>query len=234
VGNAPRCARRYRGKDVVEWLNLMGHYELPVDKHPSREQVRDKTNHYVTGRDGGRDIDLRDFALRGVRLYGTFQDALGTTLHFAPDLEKNLDGADAVYESINRSIDAYIDQHGVQAGPITRYVAPWAPARETTELCLASTGITSVIWAIGFRTNFSWLDFPIFDTKGLPEHVRGVTPVPGLYFLGLPWQYTWGSGRFCGVGRDATYLGRRIAEALAERLGEAAQALREPLRSAAG
>src|SRR6187551_2421518 len=83
VGNAPRCARRYRGKDVVEWLNLMGHYELPVDEHPSKQQVRDKTNHYVTGRDGGRDIDLRDFALRGMRLYGTFQDALGTTLRFA-------------------------------------------------------------------------------------------------------------------------------------------------------
>jgi putative flavoprotein involved in K+ transport len=233
VGNAPRCARRYRGKDVVEWLNRMGHYELPVDEHPSKQQVRDKTNHYVTGRDGGRDIDLRDFALRGVSLYGTFQDALGTTLHFAPDLARNLDAADTMYESINRSIDAYIEQRGLAAPPPTRYVAPWAPARENTELDLSSARITSVIWAIGFRTNFSWVDFPIFDAKGLPEHERGVTPVPGLYFLGLPWQYTWGSGRFCGVGHDATYLGKRIAEALASRGGAAALVPNEQ-RSAVG
>jgi putative flavoprotein involved in K+ transport len=214
VGNAPRCARRYRGKDVVEWLNLMGHYELPVDEHPSKRHVRDKTNHYVTGRDGGRDIDLRDFALRGVSLYGTFEDAIGTRLRFAPDLARNLDAADAVYESINRSIDAYIEQRGLAAPPPTRYVAPWAPAREDTELDLTATRITSVVWAIGFRTNFSFIDAPIFDAKGLPEHERGVTPVPGLYFLGLPWQYTWGSGRLCGVGRDAAHLGRRIAEAV--------------------
>jgi putative flavoprotein involved in K+ transport len=233
VGNAPRCARRYRGKDVVEWLNLMGHYELPVDQHPSKQQVRDKTNHYVTGRDGGRDIDLRDFALRGMSLYGTFQDVLGTALRFAPDLGRNLDAADAVYESINRSIDAYIEQRDIPAPPPARYVAGWAPAREQTELELSATGITSVIWAIGFRTNFSWIDFPIFDAKGLPEHERGVTPVPGLYFLGLPWQYTWGSGRFCGVGRDAAFLGARIEEALASKPVEGAHAASEA-RSSVG
>jgi putative flavoprotein involved in K+ transport len=233
VGNAPRCARRYRGKDVVEWLHRMGHYELPVDEHPSKQLVRDKTNHYVTGRDGGRDIDLRDFALRGVSLYGTFQDALGSTLRFAPDLARNLDAADAVYESINRSIDTFIEQSGLAAPPPTRYAAPWAPTRESTEIDLASTRITSVIWAIGFRTNFAWLDFPIFDAKGLPEHERGVTPVPGLYFLGLPWQYTWGSGRLCGVGRDATYLAKRVAEAVTSRRQEAAFASNEP-RSALG
>jgi putative flavoprotein involved in K+ transport len=233
VGNAPRCARRYRGKDVVEWLHRMGHYELPVDEHPSKHLVRDKTNHYVTGRDGGRDIDLREFALRGVSLYGTFQNALGGTLRFAPDLASNLDAADAVYESINRSIDTYIEQRGLAAPAATRYVAPWTPAHERTELELASTRITSVIWAIGFRTNFGWVDFPIFDAKGLPEHERGVTPVPGLYFLGLPWQYTWGSGRFCGVGRDATHLGKRVAEAVASRREAAALASNER-RSALG
>jgi putative flavoprotein involved in K+ transport len=234
VGNAPRCARRYRGKDVVEWLHLMGHYELPVDEHPSKQRVRDKTNHYVTGRDGGRDIDLRDFALRGMSLYGSFQDALGPTLRFAPDLASNLDAADAVYESINRSIDTFIEGRGLAAPPPTRYVAPWAPAHdEGTELDLASTRVTSVIWAIGFRTNFAWVDFPIFDAKGLPEHERGVTPMPGLYFLGLPWQYTWGSGRLCGVGRDATYLGKRVAEAVVSRRAEAALVSNER-RSALG
>ena len=66
VGDAPRVARRYRGKDVVEWLHLMGYYDLPVHEHPLREGVRDKTNHYVTGRDGGREIDLRQRALEEI------------------------------------------------------------------------------------------------------------------------------------------------------------------------
>ena len=70
VGEAPRVARRYRGRDVVEWLHLMGYYDIPVDEHPLREGVRDKTNHYVTGRDGGRDIDLRLRATEGMQLYG--------------------------------------------------------------------------------------------------------------------------------------------------------------------
>jgi putative flavoprotein involved in K+ transport len=225
VGNAPRCARRYRGKDVVEWLDLMGHYQLPVDEHPSKEQVRDKTNHYVTGRDGGRDIDLREFALRGMKLYGSFRDAQGTRLTFAPDLRVNLDAADAVYNAINRSIDGYIEQRGIDAPPASTYVPLWTPVEEPAELDLARTNVTSIVWASGFRTNFSWLDFPIFDSKGLPRHVRGVTPEPGLFFLGLPWQHTWGSGRFCGVGKDAAFIGRQIAESISQRLGRAAQAL---------
>jgi putative flavoprotein involved in K+ transport len=63
-----------------------------------------------------------------------------------------------------------------------------------------------VVWCIGFRTDFSWISEPIFDGRGYPGHERGVTAAPGLYFLGLPWQYTWGSGRFSGIDRDARYL----------------------------
>ena len=74
----------YEGKDVVEWLHLMGYYDLPVHEHPLREGVRDKTNHYVTGRDGGRDIDLRRFAAEGMRLYGTLGDGKDTRLTFEP------------------------------------------------------------------------------------------------------------------------------------------------------
>ncbi len=212
VGNAPRCARRYRGKDVVEWLDAMGHYQLPVDKHPSKEQVRDKTNHYVTGRDGGRDIDLRQFALSGMRLYGSFAGVDGSCLKFEPNLRANLDAADAVYASINRAIDCFIAERAIAAPSPSQYIPCWSPPSEVGELDLAATPLGSIVWAIGFATNFSWLSLPVFDSRGMPRHERGVTPEPGLYFLGLPWQYTWGSGRFCGVGRDAEYLGQKIIE----------------------
>lgn len=64
--------------------------------------------------------------------------------------------------------------------------------------------------SIGFRTDYRWLRAGVFDGEGHPTHNRGVTAVPGLYFLGLPWQHTWGSGRFAGVARDAEYLADRI------------------------
>jgi putative flavoprotein involved in K+ transport len=116
VGKAPRCARFYRGKDVVDWLAEMRYYEMPVDAHPLREGVRDNTNHYVTGRDGGRDIDLRKFALEGMELYGVLAAADRENLYFKENLRANLDAADAVYNGINASIDKYIEKHGIDAG----------------------------------------------------------------------------------------------------------------------
>jgi putative flavoprotein involved in K+ transport len=210
VGNAPRVARRYRGKDVVEWLHLMGYYDLPVHEHPLREGVRDKTNHYVTGRDGGRDIDLRQRALEGMELYARLLDVSGNRLIFDDDLAPCLDQADAVSESIKASIDDFIAKKAISAPDEARYRPVWAPARERAELDFRAAEITSILWCIGFRTDYSWIDLPIFNGRGQPSHVRGVTPVPGIYFLGLPWLYTWGSGRFSGVARDAEYLAAHI------------------------
>ncbi|MDP3872477.1 MAG: MSMEG_0569 family flavin-dependent oxidoreductase [Methyloversatilis sp.] len=210
VGDAPRCARFYRGRDVVDWLADMNYYDMPVTEHPLREGVRDNTNHYVTGRDGGRDIDLRRFALEGMELYGLLQDLDGTTLTFQPGLGAALDHADRIYNGINAAIDKHIAGAGIDAPPPSVYEPVWAPAAERTTLDLSSSGITSVIWCIGFSPDFRWVDAPVFNGRGDPVHTRGVTQQPGLYFLGLPWLYTWGSGRFSGVARDAAWLTEQV------------------------
>ncbi len=212
VGSAPRVARRYRGRDVVAWLDLMGYYDLPVQRHPLKEGVRARANHYVTGRDGGRDIDLRAFALQGMELHGRLCDVRGTTLCFGDDLANNLDAADATSENIKRSIDEYIARAGIEAPIEPPYLPLWQPGEPARQLDLAAAGIRSVIWAMGYRADFSWIELPVFDGKGYPSHERGVTPLPGLYFIGLPWLYTWGSGRFCGIARDARYLVDRVLE----------------------
>ena len=218
VGSAPRVARFYRGRDCVAWLQDMGHYDRPVAEHPNGLATRDKTNHYVTGRDGGRDIDLRSFALRGMELYGRMLDIHGETISFAPTLESALDGADAVAEGIKDAIDRHIEQQGIDAPTETRYTPVWRPESERTELDLAAAGINSVVWSIGYRADYRWVQVGVFDGQGHPRHVRGVTGVDGLYFLGLPWLHTWGSGRFAGVARDAGYLAERIV-AQSERTG---------------
>lgn len=211
VGSAPRTARRYRGKDVVEWLDVLGYYSMPVHEHPLRERVRGKANHYVTGRDGGRDIDLRRFAREGMQLYGRLLDVdENGTLQFGDDLRKNLDGADTVAESIKTTIDRFITEHAIDAPDEERYVPVWEPGDPIRERTL--DGIGSVVWCMGFASDYRWIDIPIFDGRGYPSHKRGVTTCPGLYFLGLPWLYTWGSARFSGVADDATFLASVIGD----------------------
>ncbi|GAA4711893.1 MSMEG_0569 family flavin-dependent oxidoreductase [Phytohabitans rumicis] len=211
VGGAPRVARFYRGRDCVAWLDAMGHYGKGVDEFPDVDAVRMRVNHYVTGRDGGRDIDLRAFAKDGMRLYGRLAAVHGSTLEFGGDLAANLDHADAVAEGIKDSIDAYIAERGIDAPVEPRYVPVWEPdADHPRTVDVRAAGITSVVWSTGFARDHRWIEVPVFDGRGYPMHWRGVTNCPGLYFLGLPWQYSWGSGRFEAVGRDAEFLADHI------------------------
>jgi putative flavoprotein involved in K+ transport len=211
VGSAPRVARRYRGHDVVYWLEQLGHYDLPIDRHPDGVAVRKKPNHYVTGRDGGRDIDLRKFASQGMQLHGRLLNIDAQSFEFGDDLEKNLDRADATDDRIKNMIDEYIGRSGTDAPNEARYVPVWKPNGQAARVSKRGAAINTVIWTMGFSTDYSFVEAPIFDKTGYPEHARGVTPELGLYFLGLPWLYTWGSGRFCGVGNDAEHLATRIA-----------------------
>ena len=210
VGSAPRVARRYRGRDVVEWLAEMGHYDMPVELHPQKEAVRGKANHYVTGRDGGRDIDLRMRAKEGMQLHGRLTDCVNGVLGFADDLTKNLDNADQSSENIKNMIDGFITKHGISAPDEARYIPVWKPEGGNSRIDLISENISGIVWSVGFESSFDWIDLPIFNGKGYPNHYRGVSREPGVYFLGLPWLHTWGSGRFSGVARDSAFLLEQI------------------------
>ena len=216
VGSAPRCPRVYRDRDAVEWLADLGQYDLPVDQHPRREGVRRQANHYLTGRDGGRDIDLRRFATEGMQLHGRLIEAEGETMRFGGDLATNLDNADTVYNGICGLIDKHIAETGIDA-PLGQHYAPiWQPGDTAGELDLAAADVSTVIWGTGFRSDWSFVDLPLLDETGYPAHTRGVTTVDGLYLVGMPWLYTWGSGRFLNVGRDAEHLANHIEERLGQ------------------
>ena len=202
TGNAPRCARFYRGRDVVDWLWDIGQYEITVADDGMGHKRHD-TNHYLTGRDGGRDIDLRVFAQQGMALYGRLAGVERGCMIFDPNLQANLDEADRVYNGINDLIDKHIARTQVSAPAGKPYKAVWRPASEPTELDLIAARVSTVIWATGFSPDWSYVQLPIFDKTGYPTNRRGVTSVPGVYVLGLPWLWTWGSGRFLSVGRDA-------------------------------
>jgi putative flavoprotein involved in K+ transport len=217
VGEAPRAPRRYRGRDVVAWLDDMGYYDRPIYDHPEGEDMRHKTNHYLSGRgDGGHTIDLRELHLEGMSLYGRLDDVAGPELSFRPNLSDNLDAADESAAGIKERIDAHIEANDLDAPEEAPYQPPWHPDEDPTALDLRDTDIRTVLWATGYDYDFSWVDVPVFDDTGYPEYYRGVTDADGLYFVGLAWLYTWGSGRFAGVGRDAQYLAEQIEEHQAE------------------
>lgn len=212
VGSAPKSPRLYRGRDAIAWLHDMGHYDLPIERHPLKEGVRRNANHYLTGRGGGREIDLRRFAHQGMQLHGRLKEADGARLSFAPDLARNLDAADKVAQGIKDGIDRFIAENGIQAPTDPVYVPVWHPTHEPVELDLEAAGITSVIWGTGFRSDWRWIGLPAFDGTGYPTHRRGVSSVPGLYFIGLPWLHSWGSGRFAGIARDALHIVEKVDE----------------------
>ncbi len=195
VGSAPRVARFYRGRDVVAWLEDMGYYRKAISDFTDSDAVRFRANHYVTGRDGGRDIDLRKFAQQGMRLYGRLSSiqaqgitAAGpaTTLNFVSDLRKNLDAADATSEGIKDSIDAHIESKGIDAPPEPRYTPVWEPETEPRELDLGTAGISAVVWSTGFGRDHRWIEIPVFDGRGYPTHLRGVTSCPGCTSSACP------------------------------------------------
>lgn len=222
VGSAPRAPRTYRGKDTVEWLEDMGYYDQPIESHPDPDEARHKTNHYLTGRDGGRDIDLRKLASEGVTLKGQLTNVSNGVVYFKDNLKKNLDTADATYNRIQDNVDAYIKEKGIKAPETSRYKSVWEP-NEANNLPIdyKKEGITNVIWCTGFKVDFRWVEFPdVFDDRGYPIYKRGITAENGLFFLGLPWLHTWGSGRFSHVGKDSAYLTDYIAKELEEEIVE--------------
>ncbi len=203
VGSAPRAARRYRGHDTITWLEQMGHYARSAAEL-GNSRGHDRANHYMTGRAPAHDIDLRAFAVEGMVLHGRLLGVDGSRLTFADDLAANLDHADAVADSIKDSIDGFIEARGLDAPTEDRYVPMWQPPGGPSSVAVSS--LAAVVWATGFRRDDGWNRLPAFDGGGFPVHDRGVSPVEGLYWLGLPWQHTWGSGRFAGVAADAAHL----------------------------
>jgi putative flavoprotein involved in K+ transport len=210
VGRAPRSPRRYRGRDVVEWLERMGHYATPIDQQDDPVATRAKTNHVLTGRDGGREIDLRQRAREGMALHGRLRELEGSRFHFDDDLAANLDQADAAHARIRAGIDAFIAQQGLESPEESPSTPCWQPPPGNEPIDLEREPLAALIWATGYSTDLGWIEADVFEGNGFPRHHRGITPQPGLYFLGLPWLHTWGSGRFGGVGADAEFLAETI------------------------
>ncbi|MFM9841664.1 MAG: flavin-containing monooxygenase [Dongiaceae bacterium] len=210
IGPHDRPPRAYRGKDFVWWLGVLGHWD---DK--TREPGMEHVTISVSGANGGHTVDFRRLAARGMTLLGRAGPFKDGVMHCAPDLARNLAAGDANYLSVLDAADAYVARNGLglPEEPEARRIDADPPcvSNPILQLNLAEAGITSIVWATGFALDFGWLKTGRFDAKGTPLHRRGVSEVPGLYFLGLAWLSRRASPFIWGVWHDAEYLAAHIA-----------------------
>jgi putative flavoprotein involved in K+ transport len=210
VGPHDRPPRRYRGQDFVWWLGKLGKWDLKAPT-PGTEHITIA----VSGAYGGHTMDFRRLAGLGVTLVGRAGDCRDGILHFADDLRRNLENGDRNYLSVLDEADAYARAQGLDLPeePKARGLLP-LPAcvtSPTLSLDLKEAGVRTVIWATGFKLDFGWIDLDIFREDGRPRHQDGVTEVPGLYFMGLPWLSCRGSAFIWGAWKDAGRLAGLIA-----------------------
>ena len=209
TGSAGRAPRRYRGRDIFEWLYLVGFFDMTPDAFPvPQEQFAVP---HVSGTNGGHTLNLHQFARDGVTLLGHLRGAAGYKISIAPDLYENLGKADGFELQGQKMIDGYILANGLDAPEeelLQLRDGYEQPILE--ELDLKAAGIHTVIWATGYTFDFSLIKLPIGDERGFPIQRRGVTNYPGLYFVGMPWMPSLKSGILAGVGEFAEYIASHI------------------------
>jgi putative flavoprotein involved in K+ transport len=172
----------------------------------------------LTGFKGGHDVDFSRMAANGIILLGHLQSVRGAQLSFASDLKENLDRGDKWFNDFTSSVDEYVKKTGLDAPKESDSTARMPEIKELAHsvlhLDVSAAGITSIIWATGFRYDFDWVKLSLFDETGEPIHWRGVTACLGVYFLGLKWLHKLKSAflSIAGPAEDAAFISERIKD----------------------
>jgi len=211
VGRHTRLPRTYRGRDILWWLQTMGLFDERTADVADLDVSREQPSMQLVGRPDRRTLDLGTLVADGVRLVGHAARADGTRVAFADDLIESVVGGDAKLAKLRARIDDFIDAMGAdddfeEAEPFSLTDVPDAP----TELDLRSEGIHTVLWATGFRREYPWLRLPILDARGEIMHDGGVTPLPGVYVMGLPFMRRRSSTFIDGQAQDAPELAEHL------------------------
>jgi putative flavoprotein involved in K+ transport len=211
VSRHRRAPRRFRGQDLYWWLEKLGRFDQAIDTFPYR---RWPPSTVVTGVHGGYDVDVRRMAVDGVIVVGRVVAASEFTVALACNANAILDEADQAYASFLSAAREFVTEAKLEGDLVDESRAdppPLPPALEERDfLDLDQENITTILWATGYAYDYDWVRVPVFEDGGRPVQNRGVTQVPGMYFLGLHWMHTFKSGLFSGVGSDAEYLAEHM------------------------
>ena len=212
VGRAPR---RYRGRDILEWWVDMKFFDVKFDSLEDKSISRMAQPQISgTGR-YGHTISLQYLAHKGAVILGRLSDIEGNTLIISDESVAHVHFADNFSQKIKNDIDTYLLQSGITIPPHEDDPAdmPDDQARCSSNLRkinVQEANIGTIIWATGFKGNFSWLNLPVIDADGKPIHQSGISPIRGLYFIGFPWLSRLKSGIIYGIEEDARFIADAI------------------------
>jgi len=208
VGRVPR---RYRGRDILDWLIDSGFYDAKTEDIAD-PKILDLKQPQVSGVGPmGHTISIQSLASKGAVVVGKTIGAKGGVIELLPNAAEHVRFSDEFSASVKIMIEQYIAEHHLDAPPPALDPADEpddkaAVTSTATSLDLRKEGITSIVWATGFTGDFSYLMGHPFDRTGKPVHRNGIMNFPGLYIVGIPWLRTRKSGIVWGVNDDAPFI----------------------------
>jgi putative flavoprotein involved in K+ transport len=218
AGRHARLPRRYRGRDIMWWLDRLGLLGTAVDEVHDIAISRQKPSWQLIGRSDGATLDLATLHARGIQVTGRLVDVDGARARFDDDLIATTAAADVKLAELRTRIDQFIDTHHLEAGDPEPLTPTWPlGVGGAREIDLATAGIRTVVWATGYRRAYPWLRVPVLDGAGEIRQTAGITPWPGLYVLGMNFQRRRNSSFIDGVGDDAAFVTTHLAQYLGAR-----------------
>jgi putative flavoprotein involved in K+ transport len=221
AGQHTRVPRRYRGRDILWWLDRMGILDERLEDVHDVERSVTQPSFQLVGRADRRTVDLAVLQNAGAIVTGRLTGIADGVAHFDDSLVTTTVAADVKLAGLLRRIDRFIlaTNESARGGSLEGYVPIWKRFVETPRwIDLESAGIRTVVWATGYRRSYPWLQIPeVLNRHGEIEHHGGITPAAGLYVLGLQFQRRRNSSFIDGVGRDAAALAVQIAHHLGRR-----------------
>lgn len=210
-----RVPRRYRGKDIVDWLMLTGFNDVRTSEviDPKVFAMKQPQTSGVGIR--GHTLSLQALARKGAVILGKMGSADAANLQILSDADAHVKFADEFSGKMKNMIDEYILKSGIQAPQPEEDIddkpdITSACASSVTSLNLKENNITSIIWTTGFTGDFSYLKLPVFNENGMLKHSDGISDIEGLYFLGLPWLRKRKSGIIPGIKEDSGFIATQI------------------------
>jgi putative flavoprotein involved in K+ transport len=186
VGEHVRLPRRYRGHDVLWWMDASGVWDQRYDEVDDLARARRLPSPQLVGTPERVTLDLAVLAALGVELVGRLAAVRDGRALFSGGLRNVVTLADLKMRRLLATFDEWARLHGYVAEPAEPLDAVALPRSTSLQLDLRRGEIQTIVWATGFRPDYRWLDVPVVDTKGQLRHDGGVVDSPGLYALGLP------------------------------------------------